>query len=34
MKELLKSVVVDEEHHIRILEHIRKLVESYSKKIL
>mgnify|MGYP006163162119 CR=1 FL=1 len=33
MKELLKSVVVDEEHHIRILEHIRKLVESYSKKI-
>ena len=34
IKELLKSVVVDEEHHIKILEHIRKLVESYSKKIL
>ena len=34
MKELLNSVVVDEEHHIKILEHIRKLVESYSKKIL
>jgi bacterioferritin (cytochrome b1) len=32
-KEILKSVVVDEEHHIKILEHIRKLVESYSKKI-
>jgi rubrerythrin len=34
IKELLKSIVVDEEHHIKILEHIRKLVESYSKKIL
>ena len=33
IKELLKSVIVDEEHHIKILEHIRKLVESYSKKI-
>jgi rubrerythrin len=32
-KELLQSVVVDEEHHIKILEHIRKLVQSYSKKI-
>jgi rubrerythrin len=34
VKELLNSVVVDEEHHIKILEHIGKLVESYSKKIL
>ena len=34
IKELLKSVIVDEEHHIKILEHIRKLVESSSKKIL
>ena len=32
-KELLQSVVVDEEHHIKILQHIRKLVQSYSKKI-
>jgi bacterioferritin (cytochrome b1) len=32
-KELLKSVVVDEEHHIKILEHIRQLIESYSRKI-
>lgn len=32
-KDLLQSVVVDEEHHIKILEHIRKLVQSYSKKI-
>ena len=34
IKELLNSVIVDEEHHIKILEHIRKLVEAYSKKIL
>jgi len=33
IKELLNSVIVDEEHHIKILEHIRKLVETYSKKI-
>jgi rubrerythrin len=34
IKELLNSVIVDEEHHIKILEHIRKLVEAYSQKIL
>jgi rubrerythrin len=33
MKELLKSIVVDEDHHIKILHHIRQLVETYSKKI-
>lgn len=33
IKEILNSVIVDEEHHIKILEHIRKLVETYSKKI-
>ena len=32
-REILKSVIVDEEHHIKILEHIRQLVESYSRKI-
>jgi hypothetical protein len=25
---LLKSISVDEEHHIRILEHLSELVES------
>ena len=29
-KSMLKSIVVDEEHHIRILEHIAELVESYN----
>jgi rubrerythrin len=33
IKELLKSIVVDEEHHIKILQHIRHIVETYSKKI-
>jgi rubrerythrin len=33
IKELLKSIVVDEEHHIKILQHIRNIVETYSKKI-
>ena len=33
IKELLKSIVVDEDHHIKILHHIRQLVETYSKKI-
>jgi rubrerythrin len=33
IKELLKSIVVDEDHHIKILYHIRQLVETYSKKI-
>ena len=32
MKELLKSIVVDEDHHIKILQHIRQLVETYSIK--
>lgn len=32
IKELIKSVVVDEEHHIQILKHIRQLIESYSEK--
>jgi len=32
-REILKSVIVDEEHHIKILEHIRQLVESYSRRI-
>ncbi len=31
-KNLLKSVIVDEEHHIKILQHIDELVESYSLK--
>lgn len=29
--ELLKSISVDEEHHVRILEHLSELVESASK---
>ena len=33
IKELLKSIVVDEEHHIKILQHIRNIIETYSKKI-
>lgn len=32
IRELIKSVVVDEEHHIQILKHIRQLIESYSEK--
>jgi rubrerythrin len=28
---LLKSISVDEEHHVRILEHLSELVESASK---
>src|ERR671921_370449 len=31
-KSLLKSIIVDEEHHIKILEHISSLVESYQKR--
>lgn len=30
-KSLLKSIIVDEEHHIKILEHIEELVSSSSK---
>ena len=33
LKELLKSIVVDEDHHIKILQHISQIVETYSKKI-
>ena len=33
IKELLKSIVVDEDHHIKILQHISQIVETYSKKI-
>jgi rubrerythrin len=29
-KSFLKSIVVDEEHHIKILEHVSELVESSS----
>jgi bacterioferritin (cytochrome b1) len=28
---LLKSIIVDEEHHIKILEHIEELVSSSGK---
>jgi len=31
-RELLTSIVVDEEHHIRILEHISQMMESFSGK--
>jgi len=30
-KSLLKSIIVDEEHHIKILEHIEELVSSSRK---
>jgi len=33
IKELLKSIVVDEDHHIKILKHITQIIETYSKKI-
>ena len=33
IKELLKSIVVDEDHHIKILQHISQIIETYSKKI-
>jgi rubrerythrin len=31
IKSILTSIVVDEDHHIKILEHINELVQSYSK---
>lgn len=31
-KSLLRSIVVDEDHHIKILEHISELVETSSKQ--
>ncbi len=30
-KSLLTSIIVDEEHHMKILEHIRELVSTYSE---
>jgi len=30
-KSLLKSIIVDEEHHVKILEHIEELVSGSSK---
>jgi len=29
-KSILRSIVVDEDHHIKILEHISELIQSYS----
>ena len=31
-KSLLESIIVDEEHHIKILEHLSSLVESYQNR--
>ena len=31
-KSILRSIVVDEEHHIKILEHVSELIESSSSK--
>jgi rubrerythrin len=31
-KSILRSIVVDEDHHIKILEHISELIQSYSNK--
>ena len=30
-KSILTSIIVDEDHHIKILEHINELVQSYAK---
>ncbi len=30
-KEILKSIIVDEEHHVKILKHIYEIVQNYSK---
>jgi rubrerythrin len=30
-KSLLKSIIVDEEHHIKILQHIEELVSTYGQ---
>ena len=30
-KSILTSIIVDEDHHIKILEHMDQLVQSYSK---
>ena len=31
-RSILRSIVVDEDHHIKILEHISELIQSYSNK--
>ena len=31
-KSILRSIVVDEDHHIKILEHISELIQSSSIK--
>ena len=31
IKSILTSIIVDEDHHIKILEHINELVQSYTK---
>ncbi|MGE5661379.1 MAG: hypothetical protein ACM3X1_03945 [Ignavibacteriales bacterium] len=31
-KSILRSIIVDEDHHIKILEHISELIQSYSNK--
>lgn len=31
-KSLLESIIVDEEHHIKILEHLSSLIESYQNR--
>ena len=31
IKSILTSIIVDEDHHIKILEHVDQLVQSYSK---
>jgi rubrerythrin len=30
-KSILTSIIVDEDHHIKILEHMDQLIQSYSK---
>jgi len=30
IKSILKSIIVDEEHHVKILEHVSELVASNS----
>jgi rubrerythrin len=31
IKSILTSIIVDEDHHIKILEHVDQLVRSYSE---
>lgn len=30
-QEILKSIIVDEEHHVKILKHIHEIIQNYSK---